>query len=755
MTRILLALLLSIAPALAQERQVQGLTAPVEIITDRWGIPHINAESQEDAFFGQGYAAATARLWQLDVTRRRQLGRLAEAFGPDFLPFDEASRHVVFRGDVAAEWPRQSPRAHALAQAWVAGINARVAEVLADPALLPPEFLAMDARPEPWHVDDLIRMRWGAGPNIRNEMRRALLACQGLLGLDALAQPLEPPGQPQPPMGLDPCRLKREQLALYDRLLAPLPWPQARQRSDVEQDDLDARAGSNAWVIAPGRSPSGRALLANDPHLAVGAPGPRFITHLRAPGLDAIGAGPVFRPGFQFGHNDRIAHGRTDLQIDQEDLYLLEINAEGTAFRGPAGMEPVTRLSEAIAVRGQAPVIREFAHTRLGPVIFEDRAGGHALALRSAFLEPGPVVTLEYLAVIMARNWQEYREALRFAVWGSNYMYADIDGHIGWQTGGRAPLRLGHDGLMPVPAAGGFDWAGYMPLEQMVGLYDPPEGWIATANQMPYPQGWPEARMTSREWIPNDRYRRVAAVLAGQSRHGMDEAAALQLDTVSLRAQALVALLDNVPELPAEAALLRGWDGRLSAESEAASLYQMWWAELAAALRLAVVPEAARGAIAALHPHVVLSLAGRAEHRDLVAQALQRAAARLRALPEDGRAWGARHRVDLRHAMSAMVPNANVLGGQSGGDGATVMARWWANGQNPVVTGGASFRAVLDIGAWDAGRGINLPGQSGDPREAHYRDLYPLWVAGEMVPLAYSAAAVAAVAESRVRLVPR
>ncbi|NDG49117.1 MAG: penicillin acylase family protein, partial [Rhodospirillales bacterium] len=181
MTRTLLALLLSIAPALAQERQVQGLTAPVEIITDRWGIPHINAESQEDAFFGQGYAAATARLWQLDVTRRRQLGRLAEAFGPDFLPFDEASRHVVFRGDVAAEWPRQSPRAHALAQAWVAGINARVAEVLADPGLLPPEFLAMDTQPEPWHVDDLIRMRWGAGPNIRNEMRRALLACQGLL----------------------------------------------------------------------------------------------------------------------------------------------------------------------------------------------------------------------------------------------------------------------------------------------------------------------------------------------------------------------------------------------------------------------------------------------------------------------------------------------------------------------------------------------------------------------------------------------
>lgn len=755
MTRILLALLLCLTPALAQQRSVAGLTAPVEIITDRWGIPHITAQSREDAFFGQGYAAASARLWQLDVTRRRQLGRLSEAFGPDFLPFDEASRHVLFRGDVAAEWPRQSPQAHALASAWVAGINARVAEVLADRSLLPPEFQAMDSLPEPWAVDELVIMRWGAGPNIRNEMRRALLACQGNLALDALAQPMEPPGQIRQPQGLDPCLLRREQLALYDRLLAPLPWPRTRQRAEIETDDLDARAGSNAWVIAPTRTPTGRALLANDPHLAVGAPGPRFITHLRAPGLDAIGAGPVFRPGFQFGHNDRIAHGRTDLQIDQEDLYLLELNADATAFRGPAGWEPITRIAEEIPVRGAAPARREIGLTRLGPIIFEDRAARHALALRSVFLQPGPAVTLEYVAVILARNWEEYRDALRYAVWGSNYMYADVDGHIGWQTGGRAPLRAAHDGLMPVPASGGFDWAGERPLEEMIGAYDPPEGWIATANQMPYPAGWPEARMTSREWIPNDRFRRVAAVLAAQPKHGPAEALALQRDTVSLRAQALVALLPSLADLPPEAALLRGWDGDLTATSEAASLYQLWWSELAAALRLAVLPETARSAIPALHPHVVLALAARPEHHALAGQALVRAGERFRALPADARAWGARHRVDLRHAMSAIVPNADVLGGRSGGDGATVMARWWANAQNPVVTGGASFRAVLDIGNWDAALGINLPGQSGDPRDAHYRDLYPLWVAGEMIPLAYSPEAVAAAAASRVTLLPR
>jgi len=222
----LLAGVLLAAPAQAQSRPVAGLSAPLTIVTDRQGIPHIDAATIEDAFFGQGYAAATARLWQIDLFRRRSLGRLAAALGAAFVPYDHAARLRLFRGGLEAEWQHYDPRVRSLAAAWVRGINARVREVRADPALLPPEFKALDLLPEEWSPDDLLRIR-GNGPNIAAELRRALLACRGHLADDALQQPLEPAWTPQVPSGLDPCALTREDLrlnALYD---APLPFPPA------------------------------------------------------------------------------------------------------------------------------------------------------------------------------------------------------------------------------------------------------------------------------------------------------------------------------------------------------------------------------------------------------------------------------------------------------------------------------------------------------------------------------------------------
>lgn len=728
--------------------RVEGIGATMEIAWDRWGIPHINAESQEDAFFGQGYAAASMRLWQMDLARRRSLGRLAVAFGAEFVPFDIAARTVAFRGDVEAEWRHQDPRVRPLARAWTRGVNARIAAVAADPALLPPEFAALGMRPETWDENDLIRMRDSSAPNLRAEMRRAVLAAQGALALDGLAAPLDPPIALHVPEGLDCAKLHPSQLALLNRLTAPLPFARAQRQGDAGWADPDARQGSNAWVIAPWRSGTGRAILANDPHLAVSVPGPRFITHLRAPGLDAIGAGPATRPGFQFGHNDRIAFGRTDFQIDQEDLYVLELNDDGSAYRGPEGWLPIARVEERIEVRGGAAAVAQVATTALGPVVFEDRAARHALVARSALREPGPSVALEYVAVVLARNWDEYRAAIRTAAWGSNYMYADVDGNIGWQTGGRVPRRVGHDGLMPVPAASRARWDGFLGQEEMVSRFNPSEGWIATANQMPFPPGWPEAQVTSREWIPDDRYRRIATVLGNRERIGLEESLALQRDTVSLRAEALRPVM---AALGGEAAVvLRGWDGRVEAGSEAAALFELWWSDMAAAVRQAMVPERLREAIPLVHPHVVLALVrgeafagveGRlADRLGLAQAALDRAAESLASRPEGARRWGDLHRLELRHSLSALVPGADVtsagLGiGGSGGDGATVMARWWAGPAATQVSGGASFAAVIDVGNWDAARAINLPGQSGDPRSRHYSDLAAMWVAGETFAL--------------------
>ncbi len=767
MIRFVLALILGSLPAMAETLQVAGLSAPVEIVTDTHGIPHITAATVEDAFFGQGYAAARARLWQIDIGQRRGMGRLAEAFGPEFLRYDRAARMMLYRGDLAAEWRRYDPRVPGIARAFVAGINARVAEVRADPKLLPPEFAALDVLPLLWDADDLLRLRGVYGPNAHAAMRRAMLACKGALAEDALMTPLEPAWQLRVPEGLEPCRLDMPQLAVLNDLVAPLPFAKAVQRGDViPRDDIDARNGSNAWVISAKMSATGRPILANDPHLPFSVPGPRFITHLRAPGLDLTGAGFPSRPGMQFGHNDRIAFGRTDFQIDQQDLVVLRLNADGTAYRGPDGEEPITRLTERIAVRGGAAAEVEYGFTRHGPVIFEDRAKGHGLALRSVGLQLGAAIGLEFIPKVLAHDWAEFRAALRYAVWGTNYMYADIDGNIGWQSAGWAPRRPHHDGLLPVPAEGRFDWDGILSLDEMPGEFNPARGWIASANQMPFAADFPYAeRKISFEWIADDRYRRIAAVLGGQTTHSIADSVALQHDVVTDRAARLMALIERLDGPAEEMALLRAWDRRMSADSAAAALYAFTMARLNVDVRAKLVPAELASLLTTVHPHVVLAALEADDRRlggrdAMLLGALKAASAALRLRsgggPEKWR-WGEVHALDLHHTLAAQLPrepspNVRVA---SGGDGATVMARWWASIPAPQASGGAMFAGVFDVGNWDAALVINAPGQDGDPRSPHYADLLTAWSEGKMFNLPFSPAAVEAAAEQRTTLRPK
>ncbi len=748
---------------------VQGLTAPVDIVTDTTGIPHITAQTIPDAFFGQGYAAAASRLWQMDLAHRRGLGHLAAAFGPAFIPFDVAARTMLFQGDLAAEWQALDPRVPPIVRAWVAGINARIREVRADPRLLPPEFVALGTMPEEWAPEDMLRARYAGAGNVSAELRRARLACAGALAADGLAQQLEPDWPLAMPAGLDPCAIVPGALALKERLTAPLPFNLAEGALSTIPDtsfaapaDIDSAEGSNAWVIAPGHSATGRAILANDPHLPFSVPSPRMITHITAPGLDAIGSGPAYRPGFQFGHTDRIAFGRTDFRIDQEDLFVLDLNEDSSAYRTPAGWQPITRSIETIQVRGHTPVIVTIGTTPVGPIISEQKS--HAVVLRAASMLPGPPVGLEYVLIPLATDWQSYRAAIRAAVWGSNYMYADIDGNIGWQAGGRSPRRLSYDGLMPVPASGGYDWDGLIPIEELPSEYNPARGWIATANQMPFPADYPiNLRRVGFEWVPDDRYRRIAAVLQAQPIQSLADSVALQHDTYSLRAEALLPLLDRIhdPALAGDVAMLRAWDGRVDAGSDAAALYEFWSASLQALLLKTIVPPAARGIITSIHPHVARDLLLAPDARlgpnpvavrdALLDQALSEAAA-----ARAGRNWGAIHTVNLRHVLSKRLPrlHGDVTGLGSGGDGATVMARWWAGLAKTNTSGGAMFAAVVDVGNWDATLSISAPGQSGDPRSVHYSDTYRPWLMGEYRPLPFSAAAVAAAAETHIRLIP-
>jgi penicillin amidase len=308
----------------------EGLSADVEILVDRWGVPHIYAESLDDVFFAQGWNAARDRLWQLDVWKRRGDGTLAEVFGPDFVEKDRAARLFLFRGDMHAEWLAYGSDTKRIVTSFVKGLNAYIQLTRRSPKLLPLEFGLLDYAPALWTPETVVRIRsHGLLWNAREEASRAKFVRDHGLPALRFRERLAPPHTLSLPDGLDLSAIPDDILAVYDRArrgvrLARSDTGQLTLAAVAPSERLHDRSGSNNWAVAPARSASGRAMLANDPHRALSVPSLRYITHLSAPGLNVIGAGEPSLPGISIGHNGRAAFGLTIFFIDQEDLYVYQ-----------------------------------------------------------------------------------------------------------------------------------------------------------------------------------------------------------------------------------------------------------------------------------------------------------------------------------------------------------------------------------------------------------------------------------------------
>ncbi|MBW6527934.1 penicillin acylase family protein [Sphingomonas sp. RHCKR7] len=754
------------AVSVPRPTRAPGLAAPVEIVDDVHGVPHVRAATIPDAFLGQGYVVARDRLFQIDLAHRRALGRLAEAFGADFAPHDASARLFHYRGDLDAELARVPADVLACARAYVAGINARVDEVALDGALLPPEYAILGVTPLRWDVRDLVLARGAAAGNVDDELRRAQLAALGLLALDAVMAPLRPAAALRVPEGLDVAAVSDADLAALD-----LGDPPFGPDTPTRDERLDAaNAGSNAWTVAPSRSATGRAILANDPHLGLGGFGPRHVAHLSAPGLDVIGAGAPGLPGIMQGHTDRYAFGRTNFQIDQEDLFVLELHpADPERYRHGGGWKAFDTRAVAIPVKGGAPHRATLRHSVHGAVVSHDPARRRATALGSIALQPGASGAFAMIAINLARDWRELDAAFALHPAPTNFHYADVAGNHGWRAIGFTPQRRRGDGLLPVPGDGRYDWTGYRDHRALPSVYDPPEGWFASANQDNLPAGWPRDRVPAHSFRDPYRYERIAAVLATQPRHTLADSVALQHDTLSAPARQLLALL------PAGAspalALLRGWDARVDGDSAAAALFEILWRELGRRALAAIVPARARHLVTAIAPAVLLDLLAHPDRRlgadpvgardALLAAALASAWDRAAVLMgPDARTWrwDRLHRVTIRHplaripAIAAAFPP--IAGAGSGGDDYTVMARWPGDGPDWRTRGGASYLQVIDVGEWDRSLMLNLPGQSNEPRSPHYGDHYGPWVAGRMLPMLFGRAAVDSHAAARHVLLP-
>ena len=724
-----LAFLTAILPVCGEK--VPGLKEPVEILRDKWGVPHIYAKNSEDLFFAQGWITARDRLFQIDLWRRAGTGKLAEVLGPDAVARDKIARLVRFRGDWNKEWESYAPDARQIVTSFVNGINAYIKSF---DGKRPLEFKIAGYDPGLWTPEDVASRIAGLAmvSNATQEVNRSVeIANFGVDNTERFAPP-DPFVHLVVPPGID---MKAITTAIARDLQAATGNP----RFPDEQ-------GSNDWVIDGTMSATGKPLLANDPHRPVLLPSLRKTVHLVAPGWNVIGAGEPALPGIAVGHNETVAFGFTIVGTDQEDLYVEKINPSNpNQYLYKGAWKPLGIERQQIAVKGAAPINAELRFTPHGPIVYEDRDRHLAYALKWVGAEPGGAGYLAGLSAARAKNWNEFLAAMsRFKVPSENMVYADTSGNIGWFASGFNPIRKNWTGLLPVPGdSGEYEWSGYLPVAEMPQVYNPAKHFIATANNKILPPGY--TRQVAYDWAMPFRVERVEQILAQPKKFTVEDFEHMQYDVVSLPAQRLQAVVRKTrpsrhPEIVDE---FLKWDARMTPDSRPALVFEMW----ITALPASVYPPEWKGRT---NLEFVLKTLEQKPNAHALDDSLDRAIAEIeKNLPrkEDWK-WGAVHTMQWRHPLG--VKSLNLPPTPRPGDANTVHASGGATGNS-----GASYREILDVADWDRSMMTNTPGESGDPASKHYKDLLDDWTAGRYHPMPYTRKAVEAALDERIVLEPQ
>ncbi|HEU0140998.1 MAG TPA: penicillin acylase family protein [Bryobacteraceae bacterium] len=725
------------ADAPVEKLQITGLREPVEILRDRWGVPHIYAQTSDDLFFAQGYIAARDRLFQIDLWRRIGTGELAEVLGSGAVSRDRLARAVRFRGDWAAEWESYAPDAKQIATAFANGINAYIRGL---DGKRPLEFRLAGYDPGLWEAEDcaarvagLLMVR-----NLPREVQRSRDTAE--FGLPALTRYLapDPPVSLRVPAGLNLGDITPDILEVYRDVLSPVRFR--------------AEEGSNNWAVDGTLTKTGKPLMASDPHRPLQIPSLRKTVHLVGPGWNAIGAGEPALPGIALGHNEHIAWGFTIAGIDQADLYVEELNPANAGEYRYKGAWRKFDLEEAkITVKGQtSPQVVELKYSIHGPVIHEDRVRNRAYALKWVGAEPGTAGYLASLSMARARSWAEFLEsAARFKVPSQNMVYADRDGNIGWQVVGLAPVRKGWHGLFPVPgASGAYEWTGFLPPSELPRLFNPPNHFVATANHNMLPSGY--RHPIGYEFAAPFRHQRVVEMLESGGKFDIGDFERMQQDVVSIPARRFQGVLKKwQPDAGSRAArvheMLLSWDASLDAESREAMIYEAWIAKL---------PEAVFGPRLGARVDLVTLLAElEKEPRSAALENALKAA--LAGLEKDFGAdmdqwtWGRAHTLRFQHVLREERFNRGPM--PRPGDGNTVNS---TSGPGFRQANGASYRHIADLSDWDRSVMTNTPGESGDPDSPHYADLLEDWSKGKYHPMPFSRAAVEGATTERILLEP-
>ena len=721
-----------------EQLKVTGLQNSVEVIRDRWGVPHIYAKNADDLFFVQGYITAQDRLFQLDLWRRIGTGKLAEVLGPKFVNRDRIARLVRYRGDWDREWRSYSPDAKSIATAFTSGINAYIHSLNGQ---RPAEFRIAGFDPGLWVPEDVTARVAGLlmTGNLLAEVSRTLDVNKLGLEMDARLFPPEPTIPLVLPRGLDTADITKAIVKDYLAAIDAIHYP--------------GQQGSNNWVVDGTMTRTGKPILANDPHRGIEVPSLRKTVHLVAPGWNVIGAGEPALPGVALGHNENVAWGFTIVGIDQQDLYVEKVNPkEPTEYLYRDKWKTFEVEQQPIDVKGEGRRNVELKYTIHGPVIYEDDTRHRAYALRWVGTTAGGAGYLPALKLARANNWAEFRSAVTdYKIPSENLVYADRQGNIGWIAAGQAPVRKGWTGLFPVPGdSGEYEWSGFLPIMENPFAYNPARHFIATANNDILPKGYKHE--LSYAWAPPTRFNRIVEMLTSGRKFDVDDFTHMQQDTVSLPARGFLEILkdwqaaEGSEGVKARAALL-SWDCNVTMNSRAALIYEVWIDHL----HRAALPKGI--ASVRLAPDVLLNeIRMRADRDALLETTLESSLTEIRERlgPDQTEwTWGDLHKVYFRHPLG--LASLDLPAHSRPGDAYTVNA---TGGPSYSQTHGASYREVLDVSDWDRSIVTNVPGESGNPEDAHYGDLIGGWADGRYHQLPFTRKAVEAAAEVKLVLSP-
>lgn len=758
------------------------LQQPVEILRDRWGVPHIYAQNAHDLFAAQGFVHAQDRLWQMESQRRLGFGRLSELVGKRAIDTDRYMRILGLGRAAQHDVEHLSPEAHTAIDAYVKGINAFVN---LHRNKLPPEFMLLRHTPEPWQIVDVLV--WGKvmalslSGNWTQEILRAQMVAH--VGNERAAQ-YRINARPDLPFVVPADTSYSPDIGQSAVSMAERAQPWLNESPD---------RGSNNWVVDGTRTKSGQPLLANDPHLGLTVPSIWYEVHLHAPEYHVAGASFAGVPGVIIGHNNHIAWGVTNSMTDVQDLYMERFDLSdpaGLRYEYQGQWHNAALVYETINVKGGAPVIEPVRVTHHGPIITpltksDGSRENNPLALRWTALDTSTLVNA-ILGINRAHDWHSFRDALQhWDVPPQNFVYADVQGNIGYQLAGHIPIRAKGDGKLPAPGWNGdYEWQGYIPFEQLPTQYNPKDGFIVTANnQIVADDVVPPVRG---EWSSGWRAARIRQLIAQYPLHDNTTFARIHADQRSLSGLELLSIAGRLPDGDAIAnqarAILSGWDGELHVDSIAATIA----VQLLDEIKLAVFAPVSQpfqlvvgfGAFASRPaqeymsrslPHILAALVNNDndwfdDGRTWDAVLTQAWSATLvtirKRLGDDPIKWryGNWHTLTFNHPLGAL-PVVGKLFSRGplpfGGNGDTVNVCGITTMPNGVTSySTASLRIICDPSDWEQSRSIHPVGQSGHFLSQHYADFIKPWINTEYHPMPWHRRRVEEMSQDKLTLTP-